>query len=517
MAKALLVDDEKYIRNGIRAIISRAGSIFTEIDECVNGIEALNRLSENRYDLVITDLIMPQIDGIELVSRIDGMEYKPYTVVLSGYDDFKYAQKAIKYGVKAYLLKPVDRNELLNIVKKAEEEYIKRQNTDVKTNTGDREEFFSNQFKLMLLSDNTTREEEEKLLKTCGMDFENEAYRVVTVNSCEVYEAEDKLESNLSLVAKLRNCLNETGTFGFYFLDNRDNAVLILNAGTDVRSLLEAVDRMFGTRCTAGIGGTFTDVSEMRRSYNQSDYALKYKLLVPDSSVIYYSGIAEPDSNFVLPVRLVKNLTGMLDTERKDELCKVINQIFDEKAVRKYHLEYLEKLSACLKLEIIEYLSEHVPHKIEFIKEQEDSFKSIFEFHNINDFTRYIKKFVLSINEVLLQFKSICSTDKTIEMAVKYVQDNYRNDLTMAEVANHISLNYSYFSILFKEKTGMNFVDYLRMVRIEKAKDLLQNSIYKIYEVSEMVGYNNTKHFTTTFRALTGISPKEYREKLYIN
>lgn len=135
MAKALLVDDEKYIRNGIRAIISRAGSIFTEIDECVNGIEALNRLSENRYDLVITDLIMPQIDGIELVSRIDGMEYKPYTVVLSGYDDFKYAQKAIKYGVKAYLLKPVDRNELLNIVKKAEEEYIKRQNTDVKTNT----------------------------------------------------------------------------------------------------------------------------------------------------------------------------------------------------------------------------------------------------------------------------------------------------------------------------------------------------------------------------------------------
>lgn len=517
MAKALLVDDEKYIRNGIRTIISRADSIFTEIDECVNGIEALNKLSENRYDLVITDLIMPQIDGIELVSRIDGMEYKPYTVVLSGYDDFKYAQKAIKYGVKAYLLKPVDRNELLNIVKKAEEEYIKRQNNNITMNIGDKAGFFSNQFKLMLLSDNTTREEEEKLLKTCGMDFVNETYRVVAVNSCDVYEAGDKLENNVYLVANLKNCLNETSTFGFYFLDNKDNAVLILNSGTDIKNLLEAVDRTFGTRCTAGVGGTFKNVSEMRQSYNQSEYALKYKLLVPDSTVISYSGIAEPDSNFVMPVRLIKNLTGMLDTERKDELCKVINQIFDDNTVKKYHLEYLEKLSDCLKIEIIRYLSEHIPHKIEFIKEQEDSFKSTFEFYNINDFIRYIKKFVLGINEVLLQFKSVCSTDKTIEMAVKYVQDNYRNDLSMAEVANHISLNYSYFSMLFKEKTGMNFVDYLRMVRIEKAKELLQNSIYKIYEVSEMVGYNNTKHFTTTFRALTGISPKEFREKLYIN
>ncbi len=517
MAKALVVDDEKFIRNGIRAIIARSGSIFTEIDECVNGIEALQKLSENVYDLVITDLIMPQIDGIELVSRIDSMDYKPYTVVLSGYDDFKYAQKAIKYGVKAYLLKPVDRNELLNIVKKAEEEYIRKLNSNISTNNNEKSEFFSNQFKLMLLSDNTTKAEEEKLLATCGMDFTNESYRVITVNSCDVYEYEEKLENNMSLVANIKDFFKETETFGYCFLDNEDNAVLILNRETDIEKLLDSVAKMFSSKCTAGVGTVFQGVSEMRRSYSQSDYALKCKLFIPDSSVIYYSEIAEPENNFVIPVRLMKTLTGMLDTERKDELCKVINQIFDDKAIRKYNIGYLKKLSDSLKTEIIEYLSEYIPHKAEFIKEQEDGFKSIFGFCNINDYVRHVKKFVLNINDVLLQFKNVCNTDKTIEMAVKYVQENYRNDLTMAEVANHISLNYSYFSILFKEKIGMNFVDYLRMIRIEKAKELLQNSVYKIYEVSEMVGYNNTKHFTTTFRTLTGISPKEYREKLYIN
>lgn len=517
MAKALLVDDEKYIRNGIRAIISRSDSIFTEIDECVNGIEALNKLSENRYDLVITDLIMPQIDGIELVARIDSMDFKPYTVVLSGYDDFKYAQKAIKYGVKAYLLKPVDRNELLNIVKKAEEEYLKKQNSEVNLKAADSSEYFSNQLKLMLLSDHSARQEAEKLFLSCNMDFVRDKYQVVSVNSCEVYTYEDKLENNMSLLHNIKQYLNNTGTYGFSFLDNKNNIVLILNVKTDVNELIDTINKMFGTKCTAGIGDTFQDVSEMRISYGQSDYALRYRLITPGRAVKCYCEITEPDRNFVMPVRLIKNLTGMLDTERKDDLCKVINQIFDESVIRKYHLEYVEKLSASFRTEIIGYLSEYIPHKIEFIKDQEENFKSIFEFYNLSDYIRYLKKFVLNINEVLLRFKNNFNTDKTIEMALKYVQENYRNDLTMAEVANHISLNYSYFSILFKEKIGMNFVDYLRMIRIEKAKELLQNSIYKIYEVSEMVGYNNTKHFTTTFRALTGISPKEFREKLYIN
>jgi two-component system response regulator YesN len=460
---------------------------------------------------------MPQIDGIELVARIDGMDFKPYTVVLSGYDDFKYAQKAIKYGVKAYLLKPVDRNELLNIVKKAEEEYLKKQNSEASLHNMESSEFFSSQLKLMLLSDYSTRQEAEKLFHACNMDLTNNKYRVVSVNSCEVYAYEDKLENNMSLVHNIMQYLNNSGTYGLSFMDNKNNLVLILNVKTNVNELMDTINKMYGTRCTAGIGGAFQDVAEMRISYGQSDYALKYKLIASDKTVINYGDITEPDHNYVMPVRLIKNLAGMLDTERKDDLCKVINQIFEESNIRKYHLEYLEKLSTCVRTEIIGYLSEYIPHKIEFIKEQEEGFKSIFEFYNLSDYLRYLKKFVLNINEVLLRFKNNFNTDKTIEMALKYVQENYRNDLTMAEVANHISLNYSYFSILFKEKIGMNFVDYLRMIRIEKAKELLQNSIYKIYEVSEMVGYNNTKHFTTTFRALTGISPKEYREKLYIN
>lgn len=517
MARALLVDDEKYIRNGIRTIISRADSIFTEIDECVNGIEALQKLSQHRYDLVITDLIMPQIDGIELVARIDGMDYKPYTVVLSGYDDFKYAQKAISYGVKAYLLKPVDRNELLSIVKKAEAEYFKNQRSDIKISDKDKNEYYTNQLKLMLLSDNSGKEEAEKIFDSCNLDFKKENYNIAMINAGESYQYEDKRESNTALVYNIKKYLLDTDTFGYCFLDNQDNAVAILNSITNIEEMLEYIGKMYRCTCTAGIGGTFRNVEQMKNSHSQAEYALKYKILVSDKNVIIYAEIASADTNYVIPVRLLKSISGMLDTERKDELNKLVSRVFDEIAINKFHLEYMERISVALKAEIIGYLSEYIPHKIDFIKEQEKSFKSIHEFKDIHEFIRYVKKFVLNVNEVLLKFKNICNSDNTIDMAIKYVQENYRNDLTMAEVANHISLNYSYFSILFKEKTGMNFIDYLRLIRIEKAKELLQNSVYKIYEVSEMVGYNNTKHFTTTFRTLTGISPKEYREKLYIN
>ncbi len=515
MAKALLVDDEKYIRNGLRAMISRADSIFTDIDECANGIQALQKLSQCRYDLVITDLNMPQIDGIELVARIDNMDYKPYTVILSGYDDFKYAQKAIKYGVKAYLLKPIDRSELLSIVRNAEADFVKKKNVAERDLNNGKTEFCENQFKLVLLSENTTKEESDKVFYNCDLDFTNEAYRVSIINSSVAYECENKRENNMALLTKFKKYLADSSDSGYCFLDNKDNIVAVLKVKIDIGGLLENINKMYGYKCNAGIGKRFHNMDEMRVSFKQADYALKYKLLNSTINVLSYSDITYLDSKYVLPIRLVKKLAGMLDSERKDDLSKLINQIFDEDVIKKYHLEYLERLSMVLKDEIIQNLSEYIPQNIEFIQEQEKSYRSIYEFNNLYDYINYINKFIFNINDVLLKIKCICNTDKSINLAVKYIQDNYCKDLSMAEVANYISLNYCYFSILFKEKTGMNFIDYLKRVRIEKAKELLQNPAYKIYEVSEMVGYNNTKHFTTTFRMLTGISPSEFREKLY--
>lgn len=517
MAKVLLVDDEKNIRNGLRAIISRMDSVFTEIDECSNGADALHMLSQHKYDLLITDLLMPQMDGIELVANIESKHCKPFIVILSGYDDFKYAQKAIKYGVKAYLLKPVDRKELINILMKAEKEFIEKQNDNVVQTANPVTEFYDNQISMILLEENLSKAEIDRILSVCELDAGNQCFNIVVMNYSETYESKDKRENNSVLNSFLKKRLAEIHSKGFSFIDRNGNLVAIVDQSIDIRELLDPIENMYGFRYAAGIGQCGKTFYDMHLSYIEAEYALRYRLLDPSERVVHFSDILYPDNKYIVPVRLLKNLVGMLDTERRDDLCRLIYRIFDETVINKYPLDYLEKLCRALKDEVIQYLSECIPNKIDFIQEQEDGLKGIYEFADLQEYVHYLSSYIVNINNVLLKMKNTCNTDNEIDKALKYVRENYGKDLTMAEVANRICLNYSYFSLLFKGKTGMNFIDYLKTIRIEKAKELLKNTDYKVCEISGMVGYNNTKHFTTTFREFTGISPTEYRDKIYIN
>lgn len=509
MARVLLVDDDRNVRKGLAAIIARSGTAFGEIEECSNGSDALRLMSARRYDLLITDVLMPEMDGIELVARMDGMAEKPYVVILSGHDDFKYAQKAIGCGVKAYLLKPVNREELRRALVKAEAEL------STGRNGAGVEALFENRLRLFLLGGGLPPAEAggepEGLPELPGRRCV-----VAALNAGDVYESADKRENNAALVSLVRQRAAEMRAEAFCFLDHRGNAVAVLDESADIGVLAGPPEEIGGCAVTAGIGRPFEGYAGMRRSYLEADYALRYRLLDPSRRVVRHADLPCADDRYVLPVRQLRAAVGLLDADRKEELCRLVGQLFDEAALRRYRLDYAEKLSQAFKNEIVEYLSECMPHKVEFIREQESSFRGIYEFRSVRDYIHYARGYVININNALLRTRSGCSTNGEIDRAIRYIKDNYRKDLTMAEVANAICLNYSYFSLLFKGKTGMNFVDYLKAMRIEKAKELLKNTEYKIYEISEMVGYNNTKHFTTMFRSFTGISPREFRDKVYL-
>lgn len=516
MASILLVDDEKNIRSGLHSIISRSGTSFTDIDECSNGCGALAMMAQKHYDLLITDLLMPQMDGIELLAEISGHDHIPYTVILSAHDDFKYAQKAIKYGVKAYLLKPVDRDELNNILKKAEVELAARSSDAEAPDGNPLTEFCENQLNLILLNENLADDEIEKILSICGMDIRNEDYSVTAVNFCEAYEASEKYADNSTLNSYLKGLFSDSSAKKYSFLDQKGNIVVIHEKKTDIVELLDITQRMYGKSYLAGSGSIFKEPSGLRLSYMQAEYALRCSVIDPFDRLRNYSDISSRGSESVMPVRMIKNLAGMLDAERKDDISRLVHEIFDERIIRANRLDYLEKLQNTFRDEVIQYLSEHIPHRNDFIREQETAFRDVYEFRDIKEYVIYVLGYVMNINDALLRMKSTCSPNDDIDRALKYINENYCKDLAMAEVANLINLNYSYFSLLFKGRTGMNFVEYLKKVRMEKAMELLNDPCYKIYEISGMVGYNNTKHFTTIFREFTGISPKEYRERIHV-
>ncbi len=497
MARVLLVDDEKFIRLGLRTIITRTSSYFSEIDESVNGKQALDLLEQNRYDLLITDLVMPIMGGLELMERLQAMEHKPYTIILSGHDEFKFAQKAISFGAKAYLLKPIDREELIQQLEQAERELEQVQLLD-----GVSAEQRIDRIRL-LLHGTSVQKEDDNLF-----EFKSGAYLAV-LNSCACYEHPEKQEHNEALVLRMNQYLESRGCPRFIFLDDKANVIALLPASADFLSLFEELVEAAGEG-SAGVSRMLFSPQELWGAYRQGEYALRYTLL--GGRVIVADNLPKEKEDYALPIKNINQLVQMLDTSRKEELSQTVRDIFDEKIVTAHGLRYLERVGMLVRERLVQYLSEHIPHETAFIREQEQGFRSIYHFSTLQDYIRYVIGFVMRLNEVMQQFYNLYRSDKSIELAVRYIQDNYHKDLTMAQVANHIGLNYSYFSILFKEQTGMNFVNYLRLYRIEKAKELLKDPIYKIYEVGEMVGFNNTKHFATTFRTLTGISPREYRE-----
>lgn len=516
MASVLLVDDEKNIRKGLRAIISRSGSVFTDIDECQGGESALLMISRKHYDLLITDLLMPQMDGIELLAKMEGMENRPYTVILSAHDDFKYAQRAIKYGVKAYLLKPVDRAEMNNILKKAEDEITSRQPDAAEPSAGVLSEFYENQLSLILLNENLPTGEIDKILNACEVDLHKHEYCIWVVNFCETYEAPEKRDINTAMNISLKAQLAQKKLKCYSFTDQKGNIVAICRDKTALQECLEITCGSYSEVYSAGTAGPIRESSEMRASYIRAEYALRYGILNRSDRAVNWSEIPQDGGIPVLPLKSIKNLSGMLDTARKDDLIKLVHQIFDEDEIRKNRLEYLEKLTNTFRDEIVRFLSEQIPHKTDFIREQESGFKQVYEFRDLQEFVLYQLNYIMNLNAALLRIKNSYGSYNEIDLALKYVNEHYGKELSMAEVANRISLNYSYFSLLFKEKTGMNFVEYLKKVRIEKAMQLLKDPELKVYEISGMVGYNNTKHFTTTFREYTGISPSEYRERINV-
>lgn len=516
MASVLLVDDEKNIRKGLRAIISRSGSVFTDIDECSGGEAALQMMSQKHYDLLITDLLMPQMDGIELLARMNGMEDQPYTVILSAHDDFKYAQKAIKFGVRAYLLKPVDRSELNNILDKAGNEAAEKRMKTAESLNNPLIEFCENQLSLILLNENLTYEETKKILDLCEIDLHNSDYFISVVNFCETYEAPEKRDINSAMNISLRAQSAMAKLRSYSFVDHKGNVAVICCDKAGLRDCLDTMTGMYSGNYRAGMAGPFRQPSDMRPSYVNAEYALRFGILNQWGRIIDFSEIPQKSDMPVLPLKSIKNLSGMLDTDRKDELIKLVHLIFDENVLRQNRLEYMERLTLAFRDEILRFLSEQIPHRTDFIREQESGFKQVYEFRDIQEFVLYQLKYVMNLNAALLKMKNSFSAYNEIDIALKYVNDHYGKDLSMAEVANRINLNYSYFSLLFKEKTGMNFVEYLKKVRIEKAMELLKNTGLKINEISGMVGYNNTKHFATIFREYTGISPREYRERIEV-
>lgn len=485
MKTLLIVEDEKMIRQGLHVMIKRSGVPVDVILECKNGEEALEVLSYQQVDVMFTDIRMPRMDGIELVRRVQELPEKPLIVAVSGYDDFSYAVEMLRNGVKEYLLKPVDRDRVSQVMHQLEEELTRMQKTDEK------ERMLGKQQMKYLMSGAELSGDEMSLLKQKYAPY---FYQTPFVVCCAAREAGDK--ENSAVV----------------FLPDVDEGMVYV---LEEENLSPFLRNEFPESCV-GISTAYQGLENLRRAYEEAGRARKRAFCTGRAVTFGEEEKKIPEELKVQAAKLMNAQNSqqriqLAGSGRTEELDNQWGKLFSEVEKERISAEdFFKEMKRSLE-ELVNIYGEGMGSDWTLRAGELGRFMA---FSDLGQYREAVMEWIMELHRKKNREEEGHGADKKMQLAVAYIEENYNKNLNMAVVSNYLSMNYSQFSYSFKQYTGTSFVNYMKEIRIREAKKLLQDTDLKVQEISARVGYDNEKHFMKTFRGQCGVSPSEYRRNM---
>lgn len=479
MITIVIADDEKLIRAGISKIIRDSINVPMEIFEAKNGKEALELCQKEQPNVLITDIRMPIMDGVELMQNVAQLENKPAMIVSSGYDDFVFAKAAIQSGAISYILKPIDKKELVEAVEKAISSFrITEQKRNEET--------------LKTILDEGRVDSGTEL---SGYNFENGFY-CIAINGSHC-------KNILSQVLNSVDYYTLESKKGFECVVIPREAIYLIE--TDI-SLNQYV---------VGISNSSNNISSLRTYKKQAFEAMMQAWFASDSKSgnkingrYFYSEIAT-ESNYSEIDELYEKLISKISISDVASIQQGLAELFsfDSGKTEFYpsQLNYIyNKLNANLFTRFPGYTDNDLYLHLKGIM-----IENIWQFKSLAEWKICISDYLIYLSELL---KKETSEYPFIDEALDYIKGNFKKNINMAMVANHVSVNYTWFSEKFKEHTGMLFNEYIKKLRIDEACNLLMKDCYKVYEVAEKSGFGDVKYFMKTFKEATGVSPTEWKK-----
>jgi two-component system response regulator YesN len=472
MNNVLIAEDCKIIRKGISAMIARCQIPIDRIVECKNGLEALKIIRSMPIDVLITDIRMPDMDGITLVKELQKNQYIPRIIAISGYDDFSCAVDLIRCGAREYLLKPVKRDELNSIMVKLEKE-IQREQAEKRA----KKALCYSQLRRILLSDNITREEIEEAERLNW--FNEETYSVICSSGTQGDLANARI---------------------FSFSDVEGGQVTLMSS--------KEVKDFVLTRSSSssfGISDPCQGLWNLRKAYEEARQRRIRGFCMQEKD-------GRTGGSCLMPQNELECFVQRIGTQKNSKNEAFLVEISDR--VKKGEAEGLQFQE--LMGQIISRVKEFYGKILADEEISLDKLCHMLEFDNIDEYCKEIRRVFSCINQRALSGNDDYKSRLKLEQALAYINENYSRNINMAMVSNHVSMNYTVFSIAFKEYTGDNFVSYLRKIRMNEAKRLLAETDYKIGKIGQMTGYEDPKHFMKTFKWAAGITPSEFRKNLRV-
>ena len=537
MYRILLVDDEILVRDAIKENIDWKGIDCELVGDCENGKEAVEFIKKHPVDIVLTDILMPYMDGMELSSFLHDNYPEIVIVIFSGFGEFEYAKKAIKYGVSEYLLKPVTATELTEVIEKMKEkvEQQRLEKTKMDVLAQNSEKYRKN--KQMIRSKNiealvnctTDVNASIERLEDMGIDISAAAYRVALFDIdlySGMYQLDTEKQQESALMAfVLFNISDEIVT--------RENAGIAYQEGSNRVCILfrenwsrnftvktkeicleiqQKTKEVMGFDVSMGIGKWVKKPEELVQSHDMAERMLQYRYLLGGNLLIDME-----EQHPVQEIAIDENLSELkeaMKTGQKEQVDQILYDI--ETAIRQ---ALMEKSRACMYLQQVirtmDNACEDVSADMDRIREGRDELlRQVTDQKFFEDACKVVQKHTDRIFAILSEMNT-SSSERQARLAIDYIQKNYMEpDLSLNSICSYLNISTSYFSTIFKDETGETFTEALIRTRMEKAKELLENTTMKNYEIAEKVGFSDPHYFGISFKKMTGYTPTEYaREK----
>lgn len=534
MIKTIIVDDEVWVCKLICNIIDWEQYGFTIIGQAHNGNEAMKLISEVHPDLVFTDIRMPGMDGLEVAKKTAELGLDTKFVIISGYSDFSYAKSAIEQGVFDYLLKPVEPNDLIALLKRLrtqlDQEFEKE--TTLQNQLEKSKRYSLSHFFLNYLTGNA------KLLTENPIEYLNSEYN--STFSEGLFQAfQIILDENIATTADMNQDVLKHIMMKWYdqlqpicfevcVFEYNLSVVCVANYDAQSQKSVELLVRDVFKYCrmqipniyrysiTLGMGIPQTGFLGIPASFQSAQDAVRSRIVKGTNRVITAAPEAEKftsqDISALFTAQYRNQLIRYIEQTEHSDAQDIIDDILQKcqdttnpSMIFTFALHTIDVIYTTMCSAAPSFLEQHPRDHVE------QSLEACHSISQISEFLANLLQEARQTNEMQNN-----STTSIITMLQDYIDEHYSENISLDDLASHVYLSAKYISEIFKKKTGVNFSDYLVSRRIEMAKRFLQDPRYRISDISEMVGYHDSKHFSKLFKKMTGITPAQYR-KLYSN
>lgn len=508
--RIVVVEDEVNTREGIIRLIRKLSDGYIVVGEADNGVDGIEVIEREKPDLVIADIKMPQITGIEMLERLKGKGCRHKTVILTGFSEFEYAKKALQLGVFEYLEKPITANDLKTTLEKIEIELSLQKRTDISIDG--HEAYLEKWITRMIVIPNS-----ELSLVTRQLEQAYGLIPEVPIQMIVLYLGGSFEDRRKSLKASITPILQPLGGQVLFEVSSEQSLIALVQAretGFDVESFLRRnLMKAFHPEeeQTVICWGTLSSLSDMKNQYVQLAMMRKWSIVLGDQTVIDESLIKSLETKTLhYPTAIANKMAVAVSESNIDEAQLYFSQLQQHVLGGPYDPQHI--IDACVHFvsSILRVIGDVHGDDLYYFHQQEwlNPLLAVQTREGLDKAMAAIASQITAIAKPT----SIEALNPIVQKATRIINEHYHDGINLEEIAASLYITPEYLSSLFTKELKKTYSAYVKELRIKKAKELLVHSHLKTFEIAQRVGYPDAKYFSRVFKEATGMSPGDYQK-----